>query len=139
VAAKQLRVRLLSPARTLLDQEAAMVVLPAFDGEWGILPGHAPLVALLGTGCLRVTVSEQVGHAFAVRGGFVQVRDNVVTILTPECAGPAEINGAAVDAEIARLQEQVAVPAERGGQARQLAWARACRTVLGQAPPGPKR
>ena len=51
---------------------------PAHDGEVGILPGHAPMLTLLGEGVLRIGDSVRVN----VRGGFVQVADNVVRVIT---------------------------------------------------------
>jgi F-type H+-transporting ATPase subunit epsilon len=136
-----MRVRVLSPARAAFDGEASAVTLPAFDGEWGVLPRHAPLVAALATGCLRVTRPDGSGAAFAVRGGFAQVRDNVLTVLTPECAGPGELDAAAVDAELARLHGGEAGKSREAcnQKAAQLAWAKACRLALEGAPPGPQR
>jgi F-type H+-transporting ATPase subunit epsilon len=81
VPAARLRVSLISPERTLFDGEAEMVVAPAWDGELGILRGHAPMLALLGEGSLRITGAggEQ---RFHVAGGFLQVADDVVTVLS---------------------------------------------------------
>jgi F-type H+-transporting ATPase subunit epsilon len=76
-----LRVVVISPERTIFEGEAEAVVAPAWDGEIGILRGHAPLMALLGSGNLRVTRAGQVEH-FHVEGGFLQVVDNVVTVLS---------------------------------------------------------
>jgi F-type H+-transporting ATPase subunit epsilon len=58
-----------------------MVVAPAWDGEIGILRGHAPLVILLGDGELRVQTGSDV-QRFHVSGGFMQVADDVVTVLS---------------------------------------------------------
>jgi F-type H+-transporting ATPase subunit epsilon len=59
---------------------APSVVAPAFDGEVGILPGHAPMMTLLGEGVLRVGADVRV----RVKGGFIQVADNVVRVVTEE-------------------------------------------------------
>ncbi len=82
-----LHVSVISPEQTLFDGEAALVVAPAFDGEVGILPQHAPMMTLLGSGVLRV---EQQGTAmrFTVKGGFLQVVDDRVRVVT-ESAAPA--------------------------------------------------
>lgn len=83
-----LRVSVVSPERTVFQGEADSVVAPAWDGEVGILRGHAPLMALLGEGTLRV---ERGGSTerFRVSGGFLQVVDDRVTVLS-ESASPAE-------------------------------------------------
>jgi len=81
VAAPKLKVAVISPERTVYEGDADMVVVPAWDGEIGILRGHSPLLTLLGSGTLRVTNggSEQ---RFAVQGGFMQVAEDVVTVLS---------------------------------------------------------
>ncbi len=82
-----IKVSVISPERTLFEGEADSVVAPAWDGELGILRGHAPLMALLGEGVLRVTNGRD-EQRFNVRGGFLQVVDDVVTVLS-EHASPA--------------------------------------------------
>ena len=80
-----LKVSVISPERTRFDGDATQVVAPAYDGEVGILTGHAPMMALLGRGTLRV--SESGGERrFAVEGGFLQVVDNQVRVVTERAA-----------------------------------------------------
>lgn len=76
-----LHVVVISPEKTIFDGEAEAVVAPAWDGEIGILRGHAPLMAVLGSGELRVTSGGAV-ERFHVDGGFIQVTRNVVTVLS---------------------------------------------------------
>lgn len=81
MAGRQLRVSVISPERKIFEGPADQVVVPAWDGERGILRGHAPLLSLLGDGQVRVKSagSEQ---TFTISGGFLQVADDVVTILS---------------------------------------------------------
>ena len=72
-----------SPERVLYDGEATFAVVPAHDGQMGILHDHAPLLALLGTGPLRLETAEGT-RRFRVSGGFVQVLRNRVTVLSEE-------------------------------------------------------
>jgi F-type H+-transporting ATPase subunit epsilon len=76
-----IRVSVISPERTLYEGEAEGVVAPAFDGEVGILTGHAPMMTLLGRGVLRLTGAGQATR-FQVEGGFLQVVDNQVRVVT---------------------------------------------------------
>ena len=76
-----LHVVVLSPERTVYEGEADQVVAPAFNGQLGILRGHAPLMALLGEGSLRITTGGQ-ELRYTVAGGFLQVADNQVTVLS---------------------------------------------------------
>jgi len=73
-----LKVSVISPEAVLYQGETDSVVAPAFDGEVGILTGHAPMMTLLGKGVLRLGG----GQRFNVDGGFLQVVDNAVRVVT---------------------------------------------------------
>jgi F-type H+-transporting ATPase subunit epsilon len=79
--AERLTVAIISPEATVFEGEADMVVAPAWDGEVGVLRGHAPMLVLLGDGEMRLTSGRNV-QRFHVTGGFMQVADDVVTILS---------------------------------------------------------
>ena len=81
-----LKVSVISPESVLFEGEVDSVVAPAYDGEVGILTGHAPLMALLGDGELRLGGSS--GRRFTVSGGFMQVLNDQVRVVT-EKAAPA--------------------------------------------------
>ncbi|HLM69561.1 MAG TPA: F0F1 ATP synthase subunit epsilon [Longimicrobium sp.] len=76
-----LHVVVLSPERTVFEGAAEQVIAPALNGSLGILRGHAPLMALLGEGSLRITSGGQ-ELRYVVAGGFLQVADNQVTVLS---------------------------------------------------------
>lgn len=76
-------VSLISPEGTAFEGEADMVIAPAWDGEIGILRDHAPMLALLGSGDLRVRRGMK-EERFTVSGGFLQVVHNTVTILSEQ-------------------------------------------------------
>jgi F-type H+-transporting ATPase subunit epsilon len=76
-----LKVSVISPEKVLFEGTARGVVAPVFDGEMGILPMHAPLMALLGRGTLRVDTAEG-ERRFGVDGGFLQVVDDQVRVVT---------------------------------------------------------
>ncbi len=94
----QLHCIVVTPETTVLDGQAEFVALPLFDGEIGIGPGHSPLIGRLGFGEMRLRQPEGVARYY-VDGGFVQVVDNVVTVMT-ERAVPAT----KLDAAVAREQ-----------------------------------
>lgn len=75
-----MQVKVVSPESVVFDGDASAVVVPAYDGLVGILPRHAPFMALLGSGTLVVREGER-EHAFRVSGGFVQVVKNVVRVV----------------------------------------------------------
>ena len=81
-----LKVSVISPEAVLFEGETDSVVAPAYDGEVGILTGHAPMMALLGNGQLRLGTGG--GRHLNVSGGFLQVLNNDVRVVT-EKAAPA--------------------------------------------------
>lgn len=76
-----LTVSVISPERVLFEGEASSVVAPAYDGEVGILTDHAPMMTLLGRGTLRVDAGGG-AKRYDVSGGFLQVLDNKVRVVT---------------------------------------------------------
>jgi F-type H+-transporting ATPase subunit epsilon len=81
-----MQVTVISPEASMFDGEADSVVAPAYDGEVGILPHHAPLMTLLGEGVLVVRQGGA-SHRFQVRGGFLQVVDNRVRVVAEHVRG----------------------------------------------------
>jgi F-type H+-transporting ATPase subunit epsilon len=79
-----LKVSVISPEAVLFEGETDSVVAPAYDGEVGILTGHAPLMALLGNGQLRLGAGT--GRRFNVSGGFMQVLDDEVRVVTEKAS-----------------------------------------------------
>jgi F-type H+-transporting ATPase subunit epsilon len=78
-----LTVSVISPEAVLYEGTTDSVVAPAFDGEVGILTGHAPMMTLLGKGILRLGGNAQ---RFNVDGGFLQVVDNTVRVVTEKAS-----------------------------------------------------
>lgn len=78
-----MRVTLISPERAWYDGPASAVRAPAYDGEVGILPQHAPFVTLLGQGTVTIS-AEGATSRFTVRGGFLQVVADVVRIVAED-------------------------------------------------------
>jgi F-type H+-transporting ATPase subunit epsilon len=114
-----LQIRIITPERQVYAGEAERVTVPAHDGEVGILPRHARFLAGLGVGELRA-VNGQTVQRFFVEGGFVQVRQNQVTVLCERAMPLAEANAEAASAaaaaakaakapDAARLQERATV------------------------------
>jgi F-type H+-transporting ATPase subunit epsilon len=98
-----LTVDVVSPERVLYSGEADMVVCRTTDGEIAFLPGHAPFLGALGIGVVRSLLPEQGEQAVAVHGGFVEVSNDRVIVLS----------------DVAELAEQIDV--ERARRAKQRA------------------
>ena len=101
----QLRVRLVTPERTLFDHPASAVELPAKNGYMEVLYGHAPLVAELGAGDVRIhqggieSASPET-KTYNVSWGFAEVLPDRVTILASDALKPEEI-------DVPRAQQQL--------------------------------
>jgi F-type H+-transporting ATPase subunit epsilon len=105
---KRLQCVVVTPEKTWLDELADSVVLPVYDGELGVLPGHTPLIARLGYGELRTKTGSTIQRYF-VDGGFAQVRDDVVTVLTHRAIPVDQIDASAATKELERVESQRAV------------------------------
>jgi len=81
-----IHVRVVSPEKVVYEGDASALVAPAWDGKVGILPGHAPLLALLGAGELSVEAPGGGSKTYHVAGGVLKVEASQVTVLT-EYAG----------------------------------------------------
>jgi F-type H+-transporting ATPase subunit epsilon len=79
-----LNVSVISPEAVLYEGQTDSVIAPAWDGQVGILTGHAPMMALLGKGVLRVGAAGE--KQFNVEGGFLQVVDNNVRVVTEKAS-----------------------------------------------------
>jgi F-type H+-transporting ATPase subunit epsilon len=117
-----IQVVIVTPESTVLDRKAEFVALPLIDGEIGVLAGRAPAICRLGYGDLRIREGNKTEHVY-VDGGFVQIADNVVTVLTGNAVPASKLNAAevrerlalaeseserATGAEIARMRHKVA-------------------------------
>lgn len=94
VGNKQLRLVLVTPEKTLLDQLVHDLRFPLFDGQMGVYPGRAPLVGRLGIGELRFSelAAPTIQHRYFIDGGFVQIKGETVTILTNRAIAASDIN-----------------------------------------------
>ena len=81
-------VTVISPDATIFHGQADAVTAPAYDGEVGILPRHAPFMTLLGKGTLSIRTGEQV-QRFALAGGFLQTVHNMVRVVAEQVKGAA--------------------------------------------------
>ncbi len=90
-----------SPEEMVFEGGARSVVVPALDGEMGILPGHAALVGALSFGELRIEREDGSKQRYFVRGGgFVEVAKNRVTVLAADVEDLAEADVAAAEANL---------------------------------------
>lgn len=106
---KLLTLDILTPERSACCVEAEIVIARAVDGEIGILANHAPLVVTLDIAPLRYR-KDGVEHAVAVNGGFLEVKENKVSVLTACAETETEIDFARAEAARDRAEKRLAAP-----------------------------
>ncbi len=100
-----LQCEIVTPERKVFSCEASFVVLPAAEGEMGVLPMHEPVVTTLNAGSARVTVEGATEPTkFVVEGGYAQVEADKVIILANHAIALTEIDAEAVKADLDELQ-----------------------------------
>ncbi len=115
VDAGQLHCQVVTPEKTLFAKTVDFVALPLFDGELGVLPGRSPLLGRLGYGELRIKTNETT-ESYFVDGGFAQVRDNLVTVLTSRAIPAGQIDSAPTAERLEKLLQEPAVSDEAASE-----------------------
>lgn len=105
---RTMRVRLLTPERPVFDDQAYMVVAPSVLGEVGLLPRHAPLIAFLKVGEVRVKMADDTVHVFATTTGFLSNEDDEVLIMVEQAEPVGDIDRARAEAALQRAEEGIA-------------------------------
>jgi F-type H+-transporting ATPase subunit epsilon len=98
------RFELVTPERMALSEDVAQVVVPGVEGEFTVLPGHAPVISALRPGVIEVALPEAGGKTrIFVKGGFAEVDADHLTVLA-ERAIPVEVLDAAGELETAEAE-----------------------------------
>ena len=105
-----LQLNIVSADRALVDERVDEVQIPGADGYFGVLPGHTPLLALLGLGELWYRQGSE-KHFMLIGFGFAEVQPDRVTILAEEAEKPDEIDVTQAEAAKKRAEERLAHPA----------------------------
>jgi F-type H+-transporting ATPase subunit epsilon len=105
-----LRLRIVSADRSLVDETVDEVEIPGAAGYFGVLPGHTPLMALLGAGELWYRQGQSEKHYLAIAFGFAEVLPDRVTILAQIAERPEEIDVARAQAARQRAEQRIVSP-----------------------------
>ena len=105
--ADRLTLELATPMRLVVTAEVDEVVIPGSLGYFGVLPGHAPLLATLGIGEVTYRVGREEYHV-AISGGFAEVRNDKVIILADVAETPADIDRARAERARDRAEARLA-------------------------------
>jgi F-type H+-transporting ATPase subunit epsilon len=123
---------LASPERLVFSGEVEHVVVPGSEGEFGVLAQHAPFVAMLRPGILKILGPNE--QQFVVRGGFAEINPQGLTVLADFAAPVEDVDRDMIAAQIKDLEEDVADAPEghmRDRAAHRLDQLRAVQAALG--------
>ena len=100
---------LVSPEKLLLSEPVAMVVVPGSEGNFGVLPGHTPLISTVRPGLIDVYATDPntITDRIFVAGGFAEVTGERVTVLAEEAVPLKDLDRAALETELRNLTDDV--------------------------------
>jgi F-type H+-transporting ATPase subunit epsilon len=101
-----------TPEETAVEAVVESVVVPLIDGEMGILPNHAAMIGRLGAGELRLRTGDQL-ERFFLEGGFIQIADNTVSVLTSRAIPVDQLDAAAAEGQLESALAEPAVGMEQ--------------------------
>lgn len=114
MAADKVLFNVVTPTRLLAEASADMVVVPGGDGDFGVLPGHAPLMSTVRPGIVNVYEGDKVVDRYFVAGGFAEVGENGLSVLAEEAERVADINVEQAKARVEKARAALAAAAESG-------------------------
>ncbi|MFJ8263078.1 F0F1 ATP synthase subunit epsilon [Rummeliibacillus sp. NPDC094406] len=100
-------VNIVTPDGPVYDSEVSMVIVKTVTGEMGILPGHIPTVAPLTVSAVRLKKDNNKTDIVTVSGGFVEIRSDKVTILTPSAERADSIDLARAKEAVKRAEQRL--------------------------------
>jgi F-type H+-transporting ATPase subunit epsilon len=118
------QLELVSPEKLLLSRPVEMAVLPAAEGEMGVLPGHSPMIVALRGGVISVTEGGQVTERLFVAGGFAEVTPDRCTVLAEEATPVAQLSRSAAEARLREAEAAYAAVGSDSPEQHDLALAR---------------
>ncbi len=115
---------LVSPERLMAADMVEMVVVPGGEGDFGVLPGHTPMISTVRPGTISVYENDKIKSRIFVAGGFAEVTPSRCTVLAEQAQPVAEIDRAAVEQQLKDARENLADAKDDGARAtaaRQIA------------------
>ena len=123
MAEDQVSFELVSPEKLLVSQPVEMVVVPGEEGDFGVLPRHAPMISKVRPGLIQIYKDGQVQESIFVAGGFAEVTPARCTVLAEEAVPLGEIDRGLVEKELKDLQDDLldAADADRASIEQKIA------------------
>ena len=100
----RLEFELVTPERLLFSEAVEMVVVPGTEGNFGVLPGHAPLISTIRPGMIEIYEGQNLTRRIFVVSGVAEVTAERCTVLADEALPPEDLDRGAIEAELQTLQ-----------------------------------
>jgi F-type H+-transporting ATPase subunit epsilon len=115
--AEHVQLELVTPERLLLSEMVEMVVVPGTEGNFGVLPGHAPLISTIRPGTIDIYQGQTVARRIFVVSGIAEVTPARCTVLADEALSPDELDRGAIETELQMIQGNLPSLREQVGRA----------------------
>ena len=112
---------IVSPEKLLLSRSVEMVVIPALEGDMGVLAGHTPMIVTLRGGTIDLYEGDRVTDRLFVAGGFAEVTSSRCTVLADEAVPVGELDRAVAERRLSEAEAEYAVVSKNGAAAEDLA------------------
>lgn len=103
----QIAFQLVLPEQSLASEQADMVVVPGSEGDFGVLPGHVPMISTVRPGVIEIYVGGKVTSRYMVSGGFAEVTGERCTVLAEEAVPFGDVTANSIQQRIASAQQNV--------------------------------
>ncbi len=114
---------IVSPEKLLLSRSVDMVVIPAAEGDMGVLAGHSPMIVTLRGGTISLYEGDRITDKLFVSGGFAEVTTERCTILATEVLAQADVSSAEGAKRLAAAEAAYEIAAKQGSDAEDAALA----------------
>ncbi len=104
-------IEIATPERLLAREKAVSAQIPAKEGYIGMLPGHAALLSELGIGALTFVTADNQQQSFAIKGGFLEILNDNVRVLTDQAEKSHEIDATQAEKDLRQAQQEMLNPA----------------------------
>jgi F-type H+-transporting ATPase subunit epsilon len=114
---ERVRFELVTPERLLLSETVDMVVIPGTEGNFGVLPGHAPLISSIRPGTIDIYEGQTISRRIFVVSGIAEVTPEICTVLADEAMAPDELDRSTIEAELQTVRGNLPSLREHIGRA----------------------
>jgi F-type H+-transporting ATPase subunit epsilon len=108
---------LVTPEQLLVSRDVDMVVVPGTEGNFGVLPGHAPLISTIRPGTIDIYQGNTIAERIFVAGGLAEVTPERCTVLADEAVPPASLDRAELEAELQTIDGNMPMLRDQIGRA----------------------